>query len=613
MTTRKKTTAKRGRRAPKVSKLDLEGQLTRLENSDLVRRLSEAELAYLFKHTLTQETAYESLLLKKRREIHLRVAQSYEQFYPDRLDEFAVLLAQHYGEAGDDAKTLEYETRAGDVAARRYANAEAFVAYSHALEIALRVRADGGTLIQDLYLKRGRVLELGGKYAEAITNYDEMETTARAGADRVMELASLMARVTLRSTPTPVYDRERASHLLEQALALARDLGDPESEAKGLWNMMLLSKFGWHPQEAAQYGEQSLAIARKFNLREQMAYTLNDLSVHAYMDAGDYTRGLKAVEEAKELWRQLDNQPMLADSLSNSALTFALLGRFDKAVEASQEARRISERIGNLWGQSYSRFVEGEIYAERGDVTRAIKVMEESIQLGDQAGFVVPGIWIRSNLAWLYGTMGRAERGVELAQLAQQNAEARLPVWRAFPLAILARLELLRGRVQEAQRAHDETHIGFESDYLVSLLLQMASAISLARAELALAQGDYVTAAMVVGQLLARLNETSARVYLPEALFIQAQSMLAASRPDEARGVLLEARKEAEGLGSRRNLWRILFALSQIEAQRGNEGGASELKSHAREIVGYIAEHSPPELRESFLNLPEVRELIGAT
>ncbi len=87
--------------------------LAQLENDDFIRRLDEQEIAYLFKHILTQESAYQSLLVKKRREVHLLVAQAYEKFYPDRLDEDAALLAQHYAHAGDDAKTLEYSIRAG--------------------------------------------------------------------------------------------------------------------------------------------------------------------------------------------------------------------------------------------------------------------------------------------------------------------------------------------------------------------------------------------------------------------------------------------------------------------------------------------------------------------
>src|SRR5512135_192414 len=89
-------------------------RLAQLESAELVRRTLDKDLSFLFKHALTHESAYESLLVKKRREIHLLVAQAYEQLYPEHLDESAAWLAAHYAEAGKDAKVLEYATRAGD-------------------------------------------------------------------------------------------------------------------------------------------------------------------------------------------------------------------------------------------------------------------------------------------------------------------------------------------------------------------------------------------------------------------------------------------------------------------------------------------------------------------
>jgi predicted ATPase len=127
--------------------VDLESQLVQLENEQLVRRLPEEERVFVFKHALTQEAAYESLLLKKRSEIHRLVDRSCERLYADRLDEFAALLAQHYNQAGDKAKTLQYSIRAGDAAGRIFAHAEAIAHSSRALELARPDPADAGNRI----------------------------------------------------------------------------------------------------------------------------------------------------------------------------------------------------------------------------------------------------------------------------------------------------------------------------------------------------------------------------------------------------------------------------------------------------------------------------------
>ncbi len=97
---------------------ELAVQLDELENAKLVQRAADEDAAYIFNHALAQEAAYESLLVKKRREIHRRVAEAYERLYAGRLDEFASLLAQHWSQAGDDAKTVEYALCAADSASR---------------------------------------------------------------------------------------------------------------------------------------------------------------------------------------------------------------------------------------------------------------------------------------------------------------------------------------------------------------------------------------------------------------------------------------------------------------------------------------------------------------
>ena len=66
------------------------------------------ELEYIFKHALTQEVAYNSLLLKRRKEIHEQIGKAIENLYPGRLEEFYEMLAYHYSKSGNLAKAYEY-------------------------------------------------------------------------------------------------------------------------------------------------------------------------------------------------------------------------------------------------------------------------------------------------------------------------------------------------------------------------------------------------------------------------------------------------------------------------------------------------------------------------
>jgi class 3 adenylate cyclase/ribosomal protein L40E len=92
------------------------------------------ELEYIFKHALIQEVAYNSLLQKRRREIHEKIGKAIEQIYMNRLEEFYEMLAYHYQKAANHMKAYQYLVQAGDAAARLYAYAESRLHYAMALE-----------------------------------------------------------------------------------------------------------------------------------------------------------------------------------------------------------------------------------------------------------------------------------------------------------------------------------------------------------------------------------------------------------------------------------------------------------------------------------------------
>jgi tetratricopeptide (TPR) repeat protein len=573
-------------------------QLNMLESSDLIRLIDKQQSAeYIFRHALIHDAAYHSLVKNDRRQIHGLIGKTIESLHPDQLTEFAPRLGQHFEEAGDDDRTLKYFTLAGDATARIYANVEAWQHYTHALNAAKRSNALA--VLTSLYSKRGRVLELNGRFNDALANYDEMELYAREHRDRSMELASLVARGTLRCTPTPVADRNIGQTLSEQALSLARELGDRRAEATILRNLMLLHNFAGNLSEAVGYGEQSLIVARELGLREQVASTLNDL-FRPYASIGQYEHAWAVVDEAREFWRETGNDPMLADNLSRSARILVALGEFDRALTLSDQARQISHRIGNLWGQSFCRMFVSYVYLERGEMATGIETMKECIQLGDESGFMMPQVATRADLGWIYGTLGAVDHGLQLALEGQQRAEQRLPAFRTWALACLARLYVMNGQLIEAETMITEGYATFTEDFAQHAPFEMA----LAEAELAIARQDYARAIDVIDRLLARIDKYKIRTFRSDVLYLKGRALLQLDRLADARSVLQAARVEAEALGSRRMLWQILIALSEIEIEQ-----RETWRAQAREIVTFIADHCPADLRSSFLNLPDVQTL----
>jgi len=117
-------------------KEELKSHLLNLQGLEFIyeKRLFP-ELEYIFKHALIQEVAYNSLLLKRRKEIHEKIGGAIEEIYPDRLEEFYEMLAYHYSRSDDLDKACQYLKLSGSKAVRSYSNLEAFRFYKDAIAI----------------------------------------------------------------------------------------------------------------------------------------------------------------------------------------------------------------------------------------------------------------------------------------------------------------------------------------------------------------------------------------------------------------------------------------------------------------------------------------------
>jgi class 3 adenylate cyclase len=117
---------------------DIDSRLSYLQEIQLFReRKRMDELEYLFKHALAQEAAYESILSDIRKEIHLKVANSIEKVFKERLHEFFGMLAYHYSKGEDFDKAEEYMIKAGEAALGSSASSEALLYYQDALKLYL--------------------------------------------------------------------------------------------------------------------------------------------------------------------------------------------------------------------------------------------------------------------------------------------------------------------------------------------------------------------------------------------------------------------------------------------------------------------------------------------
>lgn len=590
----------------------LQGDLEKLESAELIRRAqpqfdpatgSLQGLEYWFKHVLVQETTYEALLRHDRKRLHRFVAEALEGAPGASKDALAPLLARHWDDAGELERAFAYYVRAGKNAAHVYANVEASIAFDRAAVLAHELDATPTELLE-LYLARGRVMELRGSYADALANYRALQELGETRGDAQLQLEALIQRVKIHSTPNNFFNKHEAETLVPRALALARANRDRAAESKVLWNLLLLNNFSGHLEDAVRYGEASLSIARELNLREQMAYTLNDLS-RPYIFLKRHAEARAALAEAEQLWRELGNLPMLADTLTNAGSYATFTGEYQASLAPVQEALRVSDEIGNLWGQAYANQSLGMLLYELGELGSALQYMERAVRLGVQVNFLDASYSGELFIGLIYRELGASDRGLALVE-AWLTPERRSHSWGVGLFAILSLLYSEQGDITRAAESLRHAHEVFDGN----IDSPSPFIIGLAEVSLHLAQGRAAEGVALAGQLIEKLDAVGIRSFKAKALLVKALAHERAGDLPSAVETLERARREAAETGSRNSLWEALAVLARLYGVMGRRERALEAKREGSAVAQFIADHAPPELRATFLNRAEVRALM---
>lgn len=581
-----------------------------LEVSGLIRPSgSSAGDEYMFRHTLMQETVYGTLLRGERSDLHRAVGRAIQRAYSNGAEELASVLAEHFLKGNEPTEAVTYFKAAGDQAARVHATAEAMEHYGQALSLAKQGFGEAGD-VEYLYERRGRMFELSGRYEEALENYRECEEFGREISDVRLELRGMVRRGNLYCFPNPVMNPVKGEALALETLERAREVGDRETECLALWNLMKKSEFAEEYQQAAEVGRQALDLAEELGLDSQRAFIMNDLS-GIYLSTANLEESWRLNQQAKALWQELDNLPMLTDSLGNEIVIHMFRGDYDKALEVSHQGTQLSEKINNLWGQSYNRYFVYWVYFERGQIDQAFETARRCVEFGEQAGFVVPSVQTIAEIALMHAYMGEQELARERQKEAVHNAEKYFPEWNAAILALNMLGEVWSGRMDRAGEILSEIQRQGKPDrgQFVSYL-EFTQALSIP--ETLLAQGKPEPAMRQAKASIEAMKRQGAIFTRADLQLLYGRALRELGRQEEARQALEEGRRLAEKIGSRRVEWRILAVLAGLAEEEGRSTEAERLVDRALELVDFIAEHSEsPAQRESFLSQDHVRALFS--
>lgn len=420
-----------------MPEVELAAALDRLVAAELVFRRGFAPAAtYVFKHALVRDAAYESLLKRRRQELHARIATSIEALFPQLVEAQPELVARHFSEAGLAERAIPYWLRAGRLAAARSANMEAIAHLRSGLEYAQALPAGASRSRFELALQLG----LGGPLI-ATRGFASCE--AEAAFRRAQELSRELQSETDLSAALKglghVYhvraNLREATKLVEETEALAKRSGDPVRQAEADHLAGVLSFHLGQFQFSRDRLERS-AQAGEYGGRYYSEVYGIDMSVfcRAYMSHCDWhlgypDRSLKVAEEGLAVAREISHPFSIALALNYLAMLYQFRQDPDAALKAAAESRDICAEYRFDYYGAWASLVRAWAIAEAGRLDEGLADFDAGLEdfRRTSAGLRIPhhlGL-----LAALHRKAGNAVAGLQLIDEAVAIADASLESW----------------------------------------------------------------------------------------------------------------------------------------------------------------------------------------
>ena len=579
--------------------------LETLLDGRLLNERPGARRPYTPTHDYIREVVYDESHEARRRVFHRRALLALEADHAP-----AAECAYHALASLLDEPAFRFSLAAGDEALATWAFEESLGHYERARDVAQRMGVAAGTIsapsLKQLYLKRGQALELAEDFEGAQVNYDEMLILAAELGDRPMELAALTALCVIHARHNPIFDPQRAREEGQAALNLARTLDDPEAEARASWGLMLVGIYGGGSGEVIRaFGRRSLSLARELGLTELVGYVLINLC-WPYLAQKELAAAVAALDEARDIWQELGNQPMLLETYDMRQFVLSVTGDYEGLQEAAREVLRLCDVTGNQGYRGAALRFTALVHILQGRFEQALVLLDAALSLPVHRSFSVHAHY--DSMLLLYSLAGAPEQAEQWAdKLAAAIQERSMPVFECYYLTNIARAKVARGRLAEGQAILDRALEMLPPDAPWSHTI---NAISIVFCHLHLARGEPERVFDRLDERVAGYRQAGFRYSLPEEYWLRGRAEMALGRYGAARKALLHARETAEAQEERYVLWQIMASLAEVEAACGDTHAAGKLRDEAREVVGYIAEHAG-DLHDTFVARPAVQALLG--
>jgi len=402
---------------------ELQDYLTQLKGLELVYEKSLfPDLEYRFKHSLTQEVAYNSLLIKKRKELHGKIGEIIEDLSGDKLEENYELLAYHYGRSTSDEKAVDYLTLAGDKSAKIYSTEDAIGNYEEALKRLDNMpdaRANKEKRV-DIFIKQARVMRLMGKFKEHIKT-------------------------------------------LEKNLPIVEELGDKDRLAEYYFKMGFYYSVMGSTEDAIQYCTKAIELA-ELTKNERIIGLASLRLGYSYWYKSEPRKGFPFAKKAINIMEKLGDIYWVGRAFQTLGVLHWMMGDWDKSIEYMETFLRKSKEVSDVNLLSLAYYSIAMPLVEKGEWDVAIDYCKKCLDISPTPLFAVYGLGF---LGYGYCKKGEWERGIkDLEKAIQQSKDFGLGHQEAQFSAYLAEAYLtINERDKALERTKSALEISKESGF----------------------------------------------------------------------------------------------------------------------------------------------------
>jgi tetratricopeptide (TPR) repeat protein len=357
-------------------KADLKSTLLNLQGLEFIHEKQLfPELEFIFKHALTQEVAYNSLLQKRRKEIHEKIGKAIEALYPDRLEEYYELLAYHYRHGESQDKAFIYLDLANRKAAKLCAMKDAMAYFYEAMHV-----------------------------LDSLPNTDENQ------ARRVSIIVHNYEVFQLQFMNNEYYQ------LLKNHENTVLNLKQPEMLGK---YYARLGQCGWflgQHELAIQASHKAIKLCDAIRNAEYSGIAYSCMQ-WCYTDKGNYEKALTLKEKALKRLDQHFNLRIYQYVLTGALQAHRYRGQWKEAISDGRKALKAAEGFSNNSAISFASMMIAYVYLNKLDISHAIQSAKYAI---DKAPTPAEKAWAQTALAAAWLKTGEVEKGLQiLAPTAQ--------------------------------------------------------------------------------------------------------------------------------------------------------------------------------------------------